>query len=149
MTPLRPFPKLLAVDPGSKRVGLAVSDELGMFAHPREAIVLADGQDAIAAIEAAVAAEGATELVLGLPIGLSGRDTAQTQEVRLFAAMLRQRLSIPVTVCDERLSSVEAARSVTGADRRRRGELDSAAATIVLQSVLDTRRLRNQQGRPA
>ena len=144
MTPLRPFPKLLAVDPGRKRVGLAVSDELGMFAHAREAIVLTPGQDVYAAIEAAVAAEGAAELVLGLPIGLSGADTAQTQEVRLFAAMLRQRLSIPVTVCDERLSSVEAARTVTGADRRRRGELDSAAAAIVLQSVLDTRRLRNR-----
>ena len=82
------------------------------------------------------------ELILGLPIGLAGTDTAQTGDVRALALRLRSRLGIRVTLVDERLSSVEAARSVKGADRRRKGDLDSAAAAVVLQSVLDSRRAR-------
>ncbi len=143
--PQAPVRKLLAVDPGSRRIGIAVSDELGMFAHARQAVVLTSGEDAVAAVARVCRAEGATEVVVGMPIGLSGADTAQTAEVRRLALALRKNLEMPVTLFDERLSSVEAERTVKGADRRRRGEVDSAAAAIILQAVLDRRRQREME----
>lgn len=86
--------------------------------------------------------EAAAEVIVGIPIGLDGRDTAQSATCRELAAALRQALPIPVTEWDERLSTVEAARFVKGKQRRASGDLDSAAATVVLQSVLEARRPR-------
>ena len=134
--------RLLAVDPGSRRIGIAVSDELGMFAHARPALAGGDIAAVAEAIARLVAAEGIDEVIVGMPLSLSGSDTAQTADARTFAAELRRRLTVPVTMWDERLSSVEAGRSVKGARRRKSGELDSAAAAIVLQAVLESRRAR-------
>ncbi|HEY5475428.1 MAG TPA: Holliday junction resolvase RuvX [Tepidiformaceae bacterium] len=139
MTQPRPR-RLLAVDPGSRRVGIAVSDELGMFAFARPALPGGDTVKVADSIATIVAAEQIDEVVVGMPISLSGADTAQTTSVRAFVAELRRRLTVPVSVWDERLSSVQAGRSVKGADRRKSGELDSAAAAIVLQAVLESRR---------
>jgi putative Holliday junction resolvase len=94
----------------------------------------------VEAIARLAESEGVAEVVVGLPLSLSGADSAQTALVRKIVAELRRRLAIPVTEWDERLSSVEAARIVTGAGRRRSGELDSAAAAVILQAVLDARR---------
>ena len=132
--------RLLAVDPGSRRVGIAVSDELGMFAHARPALAGGDNTRVCEAIARLVAEEAIDEVIVGMPLSLSGGNTAQTADARALAAELRRRLSVPVTMWDERLSSVEAARSVKGAARRKSGELDSAAAAIVLQAVLESRR---------
>jgi len=116
-----------------------VSDELGLYAHPRPAVV-ARGQAAIAAAIAQMAvAEDVSEIVIGLPLSMSGRDSSQTAESRGLARALRERLAVPVTEWDERLSSSEAARRVPG-KRHRTGELDSEAASIILQAVLDSRR---------
>jgi putative Holliday junction resolvase len=138
--PQSPPRRLLAVDPGERRTGVAISDELGLYAHTRPAIVTRSAAEAVEAIARLAEAEGVGELIVGLPISLSGADSAQTASVRETVAKLRARLTIPVTEWDERLSSVEAARTVTGASRRRSGELDSAAAAVVLQAVLDSRR---------
>jgi putative holliday junction resolvase len=108
-----------------------------MYAHPRAAI--GGGPRAIDAIAALVEAESVSEVIVGLPLSLSGADSSQTRAVRAFAMSLRARLAVPVTEWDERLSSVEAGRMVHGA-RRRSGDLDSAAAGLVLQAVLDFRR---------
>jgi putative Holliday junction resolvase len=83
-----------------------------------------------------------TEVVVGVPLGLHGADTPQSSEAREFAATLRARLSVPVSEWDERLSTVEAGRFVKGRDRRRRGDLDSAAAAVILQAVLESRKVR-------
>lgn len=128
--------RLLALDPGERRIGVAVSDELGLFAHPRPAV--AAGPRAVDAIAALVASEAIDEVVVGLPLSLSGAESAQTLAARAFARSLRERLPVPVTEWDERLSSKQAERSVHGA-KRRSGELDSAAASLVLQAVLDSR----------
>lgn len=140
MTQTQTARRFLAVDPGSRRVGIAVSDELGMFAHARPALAGGDNAKVAEAIVALVAAEQIDEVVVGMPISLSGADTAQTTSVRAFIGELRRRLQVPVSTWDERLSSVEASRSVKGAARRKSGELDSAAAAIVLQAVLESRR---------
>ena len=132
----QPHRRLLALDPGERRIGVAVSDELGMFAHPRPAI--AAGGRAIDFIAGLVESEAVTEVIVGLPLSLSGAESNQTRSARQFASSLRARLPVPVTEWDERLSSVEAGRNVHGSGRRS-GELDSAAASVVLQAVLDFR----------
>ncbi len=110
-----------------------------MFAHPRPALFEQSTRlaDAVAAL---VESEQVSEVIVGLPLSLAGSDTAQTGDAREVVRRLRERLAVPVTEWDERLSSVQAARTVHGRDRRARGELDSAAAAVVLQAVLDSRR---------
>ncbi len=119
---------------------MAVSDELGLFAHPRRALHAGDRAALLKAIADLVVAEEAVEVVVGVPLGLQGVETQQTRDVRSFAAALRQRLSVPVSEWDERLSTVEASRHVKGKERRRSGDLDSAAAAVVLQAVLESRK---------
>lgn len=131
--------RILAVDPGERRTGVAVSDELGLYAHPRQAIMARSAADVVDAITAIVESEDVAEVVVGLPLSMSGRDSSQTAESRRLVRALRERLSIAVIEWDERLSSTEAARRVPG-KRHRTGELDSEAASIILQAVLDSRR---------
>lgn len=77
---------------------------------------------------------------MGVPITLAGGDSAQTTVVRALIARLRHRLLVPVTEWDERLTSVQAARAVGARKTRRDGVVDSAAAALLLQAVLDRRR---------
>jgi len=132
--------RLLALDLGARRVGVAVSDELGMFAHVRPALQVAGERSLIAAVQALVTGEGVDALVVGVPITMAGTDSDQTREVRRLIERLREELTVPVIEWDERLSTVEAAHSVKGKKRRDAGDLDSAAAAVVLQAVLDSRR---------
>jgi putative Holliday junction resolvase len=135
----QPPHRLLALDHGGRRIGVAVSDELGLFAHPRPAVV-ASGAAAIEAVAALVAAEGADEVIVGLPLTLGGGESEQTAAARRFAEALRARIGRPVSEWDERLTTREAARTRKGAEARKSGKLDSAAATVLLQAVLDSRR---------
>ena len=129
--------RLMALDVGSRRTGVAVSDELGLYAHARPA--LKGGTRALLdALPPLVDAESIDEVVVGLPLTLAGEDSAQTAATRAFVERLRERLDVPVTTWDERLTSVEAARYVPS-DRHRDGALDSAAAALLLQAVLDSR----------
>ncbi len=132
-----PPTRLMALDFGSRRTGVAVSDEIGLYAHPRPAIK-GGTRALLEAVPALVTAEAVAEVIVGLPRTLAGRDSAQTEATRAFIERLRERLDVPVTTWDERLSSVEAARYVPSG-RRRDGALDSAAAALLLQAVLDSR----------
>ena len=131
---------MLALDPGSRRTGVALSDELGMFAHPRPAIHSASMLLMVDEVVRLADADDVGEVVVGLPLSLSGRDSDQTVRVRELVRALRERLTVPVSTWDERLSSVEAARAVKGSAKRKSGVLDSESAAIVLQAVLDSRR---------
>jgi len=144
--------RILGLDAGDRRIGVAISDPGRSFALPLRSI-LADGRefDAIATL---IKAEEVGELVVGLPLSLSGEDSAQTQRVRDFAKRLEAPLSLPVHLWDERLSSFEAQRLTedAGRSRGRRGrgkqppptDTDALAASIILQAYLD--RLRFQRG---
>jgi putative Holliday junction resolvase len=134
-----PAPRILAVDPGERRTGVALSDELGLFAHPRRAITASNPSALADAIARLTESEQAAEVVVGLPLSMSGGESQQTARSRALVMALRQRLQVPVTAWDERLSSTEAARRVPS-KRHRTGELDSEAASIILQAVLDSRR---------
>jgi putative Holliday junction resolvase len=131
--------RLLGLDPGERRTGVAVSDDLGLYAHPRPAILSRDEAQLIDAVVRVTAEEGTEEVVVGLPLSMSGEDSAQTARVRGLVDRLRGRLGIPVSTWDERLTSVQAGRTVR-AGRKRTGATDSTAAALILQAVLDSRR---------
>lgn len=133
-------PRLLALDLGESRVGVALSDELGLFAHPRPAIHVRSEAQLVDSVEALVRDEAVAEVIVGLPLTLAGAYSQQAEAFRGVVSQLRRRLAVPVREWDERLSSTQAARSVRGAAKRKSGELDSAAAAVVLQSVLDSRK---------
>jgi putative Holliday junction resolvase len=112
-----------------------------MLAHPRDALKGA-AMDVIPGIILLVTSEAIDEVIVGLPRTMAGGESQQTKDVREFVAALRGALPVPVSEWDERLSSVEAtSRGVKSRDRAS-GRRDSAAAAIVLQSVLDSRRPR-------
>lgn len=137
--------RVLGVDVGSRRVGLALSDPARTVATALPTLEAGDarGEDwaeRLADRLAAVADEHACDtVVIGLPLALSGRDTASTRSAREVARAL-ERVGMAVALWDERLSSAEAERLLIGAGRRRaqrRGERDAVAATLILQGWLD------------
>ena len=133
-------PRLLALDPGEARIGVAVSDDLGLYAHPRPAIRTRSRAEAVRAVAKLVDAEQIAEVVVGLPLTLTGERGHQAGLAREFVDALRGALSVPVREVDERLSSAQAAAANPSLAGRRDGTLDSASAAVVLQSLLDARR---------
>lgn len=142
--------RVLGVDVGTVRVGLAVSDPSRTVATPLSTLeVRGPGDDergwaaALAVRLAAVAAEQACDtVVVGLPRSLANRDTASTRLARLVSAALQELSGPTVATWDERLSSAEAERVLLGAGRtraQRRAERDRVAAAIILQGWLDAR----------
>ena len=126
--------RLIGLDVGSKRIGYAVSDELGIMASPIGVIRRASYNRDAAAILALVGTNQAERVVVGLPLGLSGADTDQTGRVRQFAEMLASRLEVPVDLWDERFTTKVAVR-LLGRERR-----DEGAAALILQGYLDARK---------
>ncbi len=129
--------KVLAVDYGTRRVGLALSDSARRIALPYR--TLAAGPRLIEEIAAIVEEEGVVAVVVGLPIGLSGQETPRTREVRAFAEKLRARLGLPVHLVDERLTSLEAERRLREAGRkpsREKHRVDQVAAMLILEQFL-------------
>ena len=131
----------LAVDVGTVRIGVAKSDALGMLASPLETIPRGDGD---AARVAAIAAEwDAIEIYVGLPKALSGRTTASTEDAIGFAHALAAIWAGEVRFVDERLTTVTASERLHAAGRnarRQRRVIDQAAATIILESALESER---------
>ena len=134
--------RTLALDVGDKRIGIAVSDMLGVLASPLTAIERTSDGKAIDAILEIVVEQEAGEIVVGLPVSLSGRFSEQTKSVTAFTRKLEDRSPVPVNTADERYSTVEAERLLSQSKPRRarsRGEIDAAAAAVILQSYLDAR----------
>jgi putative holliday junction resolvase len=135
--------RVLAVDPGSRRVGLALSDELRRLASPLRTLD-AEPAETLAERVAAVAREvGAVELVVGLPTNLDGTAGEAARSARALADGLKKSTRLPVSLQDERLSSVAAERHLVGSGvrrRQRRGLVDQLAAALVLETFLERRR---------
>jgi len=128
--------RVIGLDVGSKRIGVAVSDELGILATPRGVIRRWSRNKDAAQIVHLVEETGAGAIVVGLPLGLSGSPTRQTEKTEQFAAMLASRVPVPIHLWDERLTTV-AAHELGPADRD-----EEIAAAIILQEFLDSRRSR-------
>ena len=135
----------LGVDVGAVRVGVAASDPHGLVAAPMET-VLRDptGGNDLDRIAAIAAERDAVEVVVGLPISMSGLEGRAADAARTYAAALAARLApVPVRLVDERLTTVSATRELRRAGvaaRRGRAVVDQAAASIILQSALDIER---------
>ena len=132
--------RLLAVDWGDKRIGLAVSDELGMLASPVGIIARRAGKrPPIAELMRQAESLGATGYIFGLPLDPAGAETDRTREVRDVAAKLAERQPLPVRLVDERFTTSAALRSIReqgGSTRGRKGDVDAMAACVLLESVL-------------
>lgn len=130
----------LAVDVGTVRVGVARSDPDGYMAVPVDTFARAE---ALSAVVGLVEEISPLEIVVGLPISLSGSDTSSTKDARAFAQELSLRVDVPIRLVDERLSTVQAQsglREAGRSSRRQRGVIDQVAAVILLQHALDSER---------
>jgi putative holliday junction resolvase len=122
--------RVLALDYGSARCGCAVSDPTGVLATPLDPVLTPGSRRGLGRLRALVSELGAERVVVGLPLSLSGADTAQTTETREFAARLEQRLGVPVELYDERFTTSLAQRTGGSASE------DSRAAAHLLESWL-------------
>ena len=131
----------LGVDVGKARVGIAVCDREGLLATPVATLARPDADER--SFRLLVEEYGAVEIVVGLPLSLSGGDTASTTDAREFAAAVAGWTGVPVRLVDERLSTVSAQRALRDAGRRTKGSrpvIDQVAAVIILQNALDHER---------
>jgi putative Holliday junction resolvase len=138
----------LGIDVGKARIGVARSDHHGMLATPLATVPRsADGSD-VARIAELAAEYEAFEIVVGLPLALSGRETASTDDARGFAVRLAGALHLPARLVDERLSTVSANSTLRASGRTQKASrmiVDQIAAVVILQHALDTER---STGRP-
>ena len=132
----------IGIDVGKARVGVARSDRDGLLATPVETVPRGTGT--IARLRELIGELDPVEIVVGLPIALSGRDTASTADARDLAAQLAAASGLPVRLVDERLTTVSAQRALHDAGRRAKGSrpvIDQVAAVIILQNALDSERM--------
>lgn len=134
--------KVLAIDFGLRRVGIAVSDALRLLAHSRETFHYTSRQTLLEHLRAMVEAEEVTEIVVGWPRRLDGTVGGMAEEVRRFAKALAGKVTVPVICWDERLTSKQAERVLKNggvAYSRSKSKVDQLAAVFILQSYLDSR----------
>jgi putative holliday junction resolvase len=129
--------KVLALDHGSARTGVAVSDPTGTIARPLAAIARVDSPAGRRRLDAVIRSEAPEVIVVGEPRGLSGERGAQARAAAGFAGRLRARVEVPVEMWDERLTTVEAGRRAREGGSR--ADIDSLAACVLLEAFLAAR----------
>jgi len=134
--------RILGMDIGTKRIGIAMSDELLITAQALRTLERSTPEKDMEKINELIAAYSVREIVIGLPLHMNGTETPKTREVKEFAEFLKAHSTggLPVTMWDERLTSVQAEKILLEADtsrRRRRAVIDNVAAQLMLQSYLD------------
>jgi putative Holliday junction resolvase len=135
--------RVLGIDFGERRIGLALSDPSATIAQPLPTLTRRMGKrPPIAAIVEIIHNHEVARAVIGLPLNLAGDETEWTASVREFAAKLQDRAGVPVDFLDERLTSVQAERAVRSlglkrSERERKDRIDAAAAVLLLQTFLD------------
>jgi putative Holliday junction resolvase len=133
----------VGVDVGKARIGLSRSDPDGMLALPVETVSRTEDGSDVARIQAVATELSAVEIIVGLPLSLSGASTPSTDDATEFASRLRAACGIPVRLVDERLSTVTAQSALRASGRTTRNSrsvVDQAAATVILQHALDVER---------
>lgn len=133
-------PRILGLDVGDKRIGVAISDPLAITAAGIECVERKNMATDLAAVKRIVERHGAVEIVVGLPSNMDGTDGAQAEKVKSFARKLARVTGLPVVYEDERLSTITAIRTLTlqGVKTGHRRDLvDMQSAAIILQKFLD------------
>jgi putative holliday junction resolvase len=128
--------RVLALDVGTKRIGLAVTDELGLTAQPLQTLIRQNKRKDLAALKGLVENLHVTDIVMGMPLRMSGAAGTQAEKVQAFADDLRKLLPQPIHFHDERLTSAEANRMLNEAGMTRldrKGVVDRMAAVMILQ----------------
>ncbi len=134
---------MIGLDLGSRRIGVAVTDELGLSAHPHATIERHGGQRDLDAIRQLVAAAGASRVVIGLPLSPQGERGRAALAAERFAERLRAVLAVPIDLIDESFTTVEATDVLLEADlsrARRKQVVDRVAAALILRRWLDAHR---------
>jgi len=132
----------MAIDYGARRIGLAVTDELGMTAQGLPSLHRTNKRNDFDHLRRTIKTYNVGEIVVGLPLRMSGETGIQSERVKEFADALRARFKLPIHLFDERLTSVEANRVLDEtdmSDRRRRDVVDQLAAVLILQAFLGFR----------
>lgn len=130
------------MDVGSRRIGLAISDGLGITAQPLETLTRRNNRTDLAALGGIIGRYGVREVVMGLPLYMSGDESPQSKKVREFAAMVTEKLGVSVRFIDERLTSAQAHRLLDEAElsrMERKGKVDKIAAVLILENFLARR----------
>jgi putative Holliday junction resolvase len=136
--------RVVGIDLGSRRIGVAVSDGLGLTAQPHATISRHGGLRDLEAIAQVVRSVGADRVVLGLPLDPEGQEGDASRRARAFGKKLAAHLALPVDLIDESFSTVEAEEVLLAADmsrQRRKTVIDKLAAAVILQRWLDGRRV--------
>lgn len=135
--------RILGIDFGLKRVGLALTDGLGMMAFPYKTIVRTTRDQLFADLLDIIEKENVNAIVLGLPLSMDGGESLITRQVRNFKDSLARRTDLPIHFMDERLSSMEAEEQLIEAGltkrKKRKAVLDQQAAVRILESYLTSR----------
>lgn len=135
--------RILALDPGTKRVGVAVSDELKMIAQPLEYVAAAPFAKLLGRLKEILREKQVELILIGMPRNMDGSYGPAALKAQEFAAALRDAVAVPIQMWDERLTSAQAQRFlIQGGVRRaqRKEKVDKTAAAILLQSYLDSLR---------
>jgi putative Holliday junction resolvase len=138
-------PRILGLDVGDVRIGVALSDPLGITAQGLTVLARAGLQQDVAEVGKLAQQHAVATIVIGLPLTLRGERGPQAQKVLAFSAALTQALAIPVELVDERLTTAQGARALREAgtsSRKQKGMIDQVAAQLILQQFLDTTRPR-------
>ncbi len=147
--PANPTPRFLGLDVGARRIGVAVSDELGLTAQPVLTLeVRRNRREDLRSIGRLARRFNAAAIVVGLPLHLSGDSSPRAAKTRQFAAELGELTGLPIHLWDERLTSREAHQILYEAGHPRQDHkavVDQVAATLILQSFLDENRNRQNQ----
>ena len=131
--------RILAIDPGGRRVGLALSDPLRIIASPYETLLISGNDDAVNQISRVIEKEQVTEIVVGMPLRPGAEKSEQAKRVEVFVATLKSKVSQPVHIIDESYSSVEAEESLHRMGKKvgdDKGAVDRIAAAIILKQYL-------------
>lgn len=139
------MPRILGIDYGERRIGIAISDPSATIAQPLTVLTRRAGKrPPVQAIADLIEQHDARHVVIGLPLTLAGDESDWTREVRAFGSKLALRAGTGVSFADERMSSVAAERAVRSlglkrSEREQKERIDAAAAMLILQSYLDSR----------
>lgn len=134
--------RILGLDVGDRRVGVAVSDEMRLTAQPVLTLVRKNRRQDLGSLRRLVRKYGCNQVVVGNPLYMSGDVSPQALKAQALAQDLQSETGVPVTLWDERLSTTEAHRHLDAAGHqpgKRRGVIDQVAAVLILQSFLDSR----------
>lgn len=141
------IPRLMGLDVGNRRIGVAVSDALGLTAQPILTLTRTNRRQDLRSLARLVRKYGCQEIVVGNPLYMSGDQSPQAEKTQAFAQQVADETQLPIHLWDERLTTTEAHRHLHAAGRpgtEHRAVVDQVAAVLILQSFMDARRAQSE-----